>query len=272
VPYGSRAEAERQAAADLLAGLHPKRLLGIFEAPYELPEGGWSQRELAVDAPLPHNDPAQRTQVATVDEIIAVAPAHQQAMLKEEQDAQVAHALAIHQAIVEHRTAPQNAVPANGYVVMTGGTATAGACALAAATAKTAVMVIAGATTAPSISEIGVSFDGVTSSAIPVLVELVESTQGAAGTTTAQTPIQTRGWPASASVSTAGQTYTAEPTTLTVARKWLLSPNGGLAIIQFPMGKEPTGQITAAAPGKGLGVRLTAPAIVNVHVSVEFDE
>lgn len=278
VPYSSRKEAERQAAADLLAGMHAEALVGIFKAPYELPRGGWTHEQMHEAAVLPHQDPKQRTRVATAAAILKAAPAHQKALLAEEQAAHVAQALAIHEAVKAGVTVktglaePKMSTPGEAYSVMTGGTATAGACALAAATAKTAVMVIAGATTAPSITQVAVSFDGVTASAVPVLVEMVTSTQGAAGTTTAQTPIQKRGWPASASISTAGQTYTAEPTTLTVVDKWLLSPNGGIVILQFPMGREPTGIITAAAAGKGYGIRLTAPAIVNVHVSVEFEE
>lgn len=279
VPYGTQLEAERQAAADLLEG-DPDFIMGIFEAEYALPKFGWLKSD--VDARrnaspmweselMPHLDPEKRKKLMSTSQIVKGAKKHQRDMLEESVRALEDHMLALQKAITDG-SAFKNAVPGNGYSVMTGGTATAGAMALAAATAKTAVAVIAGSTTAPALSELSISFDGVTASAVPVLVELCESTQAGAGTTTAQTPIQTRGWPPSASVSSAAQTYTAEPTVLTVARKWLLSPNGGLMVVQFPMGKEPTGLITASAAGKAWAVRLTAPAIVNVHVTVEFDE
>lgn len=277
VPYNSQEEAERQAAADLLGGAHPETHLGIFTAPYELPRGGWTRKQMddveqGIAPLLPHQDPDQRVRVATAKQILKVAAKHQQALLDEESAAHEAHILAIQEAVRAGRSDPQMSVPGNAYSVMTGGTATAGACALAAATAKTAVMIIAASANQPALTQVAVSFDGVTASAVPVLVEMVTSTQGAAGTTTAQTPIQKRGWPAQASQTTAGQTYTAEPTTLTVVDKWLLSPNGGIIILPFPLGREPTGVVTAATAAKGYGIRLTAPAIVNVHVSVEFEE
>src|SRR5258706_14387527 len=63
------------------------------------------------------------------------------------------------------------------YAVKTGTTATA----LVAATAKTLVNLISGANRIPLVTQMGISFDGVTASAIPVLVEMCYSTQGAAG-------------------------------------------------------------------------------------------
>ncbi len=151
-----------------------------------------------------------------------------------------------------------------GYTIVAGA-------ALVAATAKTAVNLITGAGSPGVITELGVSFDGVSSSAVPVLVELCSSTQGAAGTSTALTPLQVRGFPPSASVSTAGVNYTVEPTTLVVTRHWYVSPTSGM-ILQFPLGREVEGLITAATAGKGWALRLTAPAIVNYKAYYEFEE
>lgn len=159
-------------------------------------------------------------------------------------------------------------VPGNAYVVNTG----ASAIALAAATAKTILMLISGAANQPSIMEWCVSFDGVTSSAVPALVEEVLSTQGAAGTTTAFTPLQRRGWPVQTSANTAANNYTVEPTTLTMHKPYLVTPNGGILLVQYPLGREATGIVTAATAGKGLGYRVTAPAIVNVRGYLEYEE
>lgn len=153
---------------------------------------------------------------------------------------------------------------AYGYTIVAGA-------ALAAATAKTAINLISGATTSGIITEFGVTFDGVSSTAVPVLVELCSSTQGTAGTSTAFTPLQVRQWPAAAAICTAGVNFTAEPTTLVVVKHWYVPPTGGLTI-QSPLGREIQGIITAATAGKGWALRFTAPAIVNYKAYLEFEE
>ena len=90
-----------------------------------------------------------------------------------------------------------------GYVVNN-----ASATALTAATAKTIVNVIPSANRIATIVEFGVSFDGVTASAVPVLVELVSSSQGTSGTSTAGTINQIRGRLNTVG-ATAGVNYTA---------------------------------------------------------------
>lgn len=138
--------------------------------------------------------------------------------------------------------------------------------ALSAATAKTIMMVINAANGLIRICEFGVSFDGTSASAEPVTVELVSSTQAGAGTSTSHTIVQCRG--ATRTVqATAARNYTAEPTTLTVLKRWLVHPTSGLTI-QFPLGREPE-QVTTA---DGLGIRCTAPATVNVQGYMEFEE
>lgn len=156
---------------------------------------------------------------------------------------------------------------ANGFTVKTGTTATA----LSAATARTLCNVITG--TRPIILvEFGVSFDGVTATAVPVLVELCGSTQGAAGTLTAFTPLPIRPMGGDASIATAGIDYTVEPTTVTPFKHWLVTPNGGLVVIQFPLGREMFGTSGAASAGKGILIRCTAPAAVNARGYMEFEE
>jgi hypothetical protein len=155
---------------------------------------------------------------------------------------------------------------------MTGGTATGGAAALAAATAKTLVMLTAAAANQPAVVEVGISFDGVTATAVPVLVELVSGTAATTGTVVAQTPKQLRGWPGQGAQTTGQITITAEPTVQLVNRKWFVTPNAGLFVVQFPLGREPTGIITAATDAKTWSIRATSPAIVNAHAYMEFEE
>lgn len=144
--------------------------------------------------------------------------------------------------------------------------------ALAAGVAKSIMAVIAGANDSPTITEIGISFDGVTASAVPVLIELCQSTQATAGTTTAFTPLQIRGWPTQVANCTAAVAYTAEPTVLTIIKQWLLTPNGGLIVLQNPLGREPQGVVAAGIIGKGLIIRCTAPAAVNARGYLEYEE
>lgn len=166
----------------------------------------------------------------------------------------------------------QASAPGAGYSVTTG----AAAQALAAATAETAIYLLAAATKQPTLTELCLGFDGVSAAAVPALVELcfgtaaTNSTPGTGSTTF--TPLQMRGYPLAASSTTAANAVTAEPTVLVSHRQWLVTPNGGLLIVQFPLGREPTGIITAATSGKMIATRATAPAIVNMRGYLEFEE
>jgi hypothetical protein len=155
---------------------------------------------------------------------------------------------------------------AAGYVVKTGTTATA----LSAATAKTLVNLIAATTKTAVLVEASVSFDGVTASAVPVLVELCLSTQATAGTPGASpTPQQIRG--KGTAVCTAGVDYSAEPTALTPFKHWLVTPNGGLMTIQLPLGRESQFDLSGGT-NKAQCIRANAPAVVNARSYAEFEE
>lgn len=144
---------------------------------------------------------------------------------------------------------------------------TTGDIALSAATAKTIMSVITASNALTRICELSVSFDGVTATAEPVTVELCYSTQAGAGTSTAHTIAQLRG-PTRTVQGTAARNYTAEPTTLTVLKRWLVPAFNGLLVIQFPLGREPEQVVTADA----FCVRCTAPATVNAQGYLEFEE
>lgn len=162
--------------------------------------------------------------------------------------------------------------PGPGYSVHTG----TAAIALGAATAKTVIYLKAGTTPGPVLCEWSFGYDGVTPSNVSALIEMVlgdaasNSTPGTASTSF--TPVQTRGWPTATAITTAANLCTSEPTTLTVAKPYLLTPNAGLIVVQFPLGREPVGLVTASTSGKILGFRHNAPAAVNVRGYVDFDE
>lgn len=153
--------------------------------------------------------------------------------------------------------------PGAGYSVVWGGVA------LTAATAKTVGAILAGSSKPPTITEITVSSDGTSGN---LLVELIFGDNTTAGTSTSFTPLQIRGQSETA-LATAAITYTAEPTTLTVVKKLarLPMPTGPL-IIQYPLGREPTGVIAASTSGKLIGIRCTASVGCNVDGHIEFEE
>jgi len=154
-----------------------------------------------------------------------------------------------------------------GFAVKTG----TGATALVAATAKTIVNSISGATIAPLVTEMSVGFDGVTASAVPVLVEVGYSTQAGAGTPgTSPTPTQIRGR-AQTAVSTAAVDYSVEPTAITPFKHWLVTPNGGLLVIQSPLGREAQADLSGGT-NKAQCLRCTAPANVNCRGYFEIEE
>lgn len=164
------------------------------------------------------------------------------------------------------------AVPGNAYVVNTG----ASAIALAAATAKTCLYINVGSTNQPALVEWAFGFDGVTASNTPALVELCYGTAASNSTpgtgSTSFTPLQERGWPAQASAATAANACTSEPTVLTSHKQFLVTPNGGLLVVQLPLGREHTGIVTSATSGKQLAWRLTAPQAVNARGYAEYEE
>ena len=164
-------------------------------------------------------------------------------------------------------------VPGNAYTVTTG----TAAIALTGTTAKTVMYLNAAAANQPSMTEFSISFDGVTESNVPALIELVFGTKASNSTpgtgSTTFTPLQIRGWPTQASAQAAANNCSSEPTVLTAVKQWLLTPNGGLLVIQSPMGREPTAVASGTAvSGNQIGVRVTAPANVNVRGYIEYEE
>lgn len=134
--------------------------------------------------------------------------------------------------------------------------------ALVAATAKTVLSVIAPAQFGVDLRKYRLGFDGVTASAIPVVVELVTWTTD--GTGTAGTVVQTSGRSITAGFTTK-YNYSAEPTTPTLVDRFTLTPNGGTIVYDFPYGDSPD-----TAVSNLIGIRCTAPAAVNVNATMWF--
>lgn len=137
------------------------------------------------------------------------------------------------------------------------------AVALAAATAKTVLSVIAPAQFGVDLLKYRIGFDGVTASAIPVVVELVTWTTDGTGTGGAVNQVYGRSITAG---FTTKYNYTVEPTTATLIDRFTLTPNGGLVIYDFPAGTTPD-----TAVSNLIGIRCTAPAVVNVNATMWFE-
>ncbi len=134
--------------------------------------------------------------------------------------------------------------------------------ALAAATVKTVVQVLAPANQRLRIKGWGVYFDGVASSGEPVQVELLRQTS--AGTMTSLTPTRRTG--TETIQSTALHTATVEPTAGDILDIAEVHPQTAYEVM-YPYGEQPE-----CAGGTRVGIRCTAPAIVNVRAKVIFEE
>ncbi len=141
---------------------------------------------------------------------------------------------------------------------------TEGEVALAAATAKTVLQIVAATNTRIAVKGFSISFDGVSATAEPVQVDIVKQTD--AGTSSAGTPVKEQlGLGSETIQTTSRKTITVEPTTTDVLRRYEVHPQSGREV-RFGLDDE-----IILAGGTRLGIRCTAPATVNcvAHISVE---
>lgn len=135
--------------------------------------------------------------------------------------------------------------------------------ALAAATEKTVLQIVAPANQRLRIKRWGVFFDGISSTDEPVVVKLLRQTD--AGTMTALTPVkQVVG---SETIQTTAQyNASAEPTGGDVIDGAEVHPQSGYeVIVPFDMPIEVAG-------GGRIGISCNAPAAVNVKAKIVFEE
>lgn len=144
-----------------------------------------------------------------------------------------------------------------GYIAATGAAVATGT------SLKTILSVIAPAQFGVDLKKIHMGFDGVTASAVPVLVELWRFT--ADGTGTAGTVTQAYGKAITAGF-TSKYNYTVEPTSLTLIDSWLLTPTGGTLLYDWPLGDTPD-----TAVSEGFALRTTAAATVNARATMWFE-
>lgn len=150
-----------------------------------------------------------------------------------------------------------------GYAV-----STEGAVSLGVATAKSILGVKSGAAFSLQLKGFEVGFAGVSASAVPVLVEVCYCTfaTNSPGTnSTGVTEDQLYGRVLAAGFD-GGRNWTAEPTVVTPFKEFLLTPNAGLVMYQWPLGQEPDSGLS-----EGFVLRLNAPAAVDVRASLSVE-
>ena len=140
---------------------------------------------------------------------------------------------------------------------------------------KTMMQLASSATVGMTIVEWGVSFDGTSSAAVPIEVELIDAS--IAATVTAYVAADLVHWsdptgPATlaqiGSTTLSGYTATAEGTFGTSRQLGLqlVSPTGGF-VEQFPLGREP-----AISVSRFVRIRMTAAATVNAYCYIVWQD
>lgn len=119
------------------------------------------------------------------------------------------------------------------------------------------------------ISEVSITFSGVSSTDVPVLVQLVEVTAASAAGTAVTPASQQDGQVTAAS---AAKKLPVTEGTVTVLKTYMVPPSSGL-VIQYPLGREPRIQ-GAGASAKGYAIRANrgAGAAINADANIEWDE
>ena len=145
-----------------------------------------------------------------------------------------------------------------------GGIASNPAQALSAATARTVIQIVAAANHRVRIKGWGVFFDGVSVTAEPVVVELVR--QSTAGTSDAGTVVKKDDSLAETLLTAARQNLSVEPTTGDILKRREVHPQQGW-YEYFQLGDE-----VICGGGDRIGIRCTAPAVVNATGEIDFEE
>ena len=145
---------------------------------------------------------------------------------------------------------------------------TEGAVALTGGAAKSILGVTAPAQFGLDLKKLRIGFDGVTASAVPALIELCYATfaTNAPGTNSTSATVRQLYGRAITAGFTAAKNWTTEPTVLTVVDEWLLTPCGGLVVLDIPLGDTPDTDVS-----NGFVLRVNAPANVNARATFWFE-
>lgn len=132
--------------------------------------------------------------------------------------------------------------------------------------AKTVLNLIAGANQAILLKSVTISMDGVTSSAVPAVVDVCQSTQATAGTPSGSPTITQASGRTLAAQATVSANYSAEPTVLTPLERYTVPQFMGLFRYNLPLGDEYETDFSGGTV-KALAIRINVTANVNVYCS-----
>lgn len=127
--------------------------------------------------------------------------------------------------------------------------------------AKTVLKLITPATFNIKLHEIGVSLDGISSSAVPATLELFTSDESTAGTQVGTAVTTQIKGAALAHGLTVGQNFSAEGTVYTIIKGLFVPQLMGLLVLQNPLGLE---EQSPAGVADSIGLRINVSANVNV--------
>ena len=139
--------------------------------------------------------------------------------------------------------------------------------ALAAATAETLVQLRGTANTKSKVIAWGISFDGVDSTAQPVLVTFCRQTTD--GTGTAATEVTFDADDSAAGVTGFHTFSSTEPTTGDIIEQYEIHPQGGLFVREYPPGREP---VIDNVNTSRIGIVANAAAVVNAVAWIQWEE
>lgn len=145
-------------------------------------------------------------------------------------------------------------------------TLNSGAVSLSAATAKTVLQLVTPSTTRAKIVSFSVSFNSVTASDAPAVVDLIRQTTAGTGGTSATLAALDPDAPAALS-SGLYNIASSEPTSGNVLWTGYVTPVGGLFVYNFAEGEEPVLDISDR-----VGIRITSPSAVSAIATLTYAE
>lgn len=129
---------------------------------------------------------------------------------------------------------------------------TEGERALTTASTKTMMEIMGTANVYAKLVEFGISFDGTSSVQDPVLIELYQITASGTGTAATEIDFQQTGGTSQCQMK---YNNTVEPTKGSRVAGWEVHPQGGVLLVQYPLGREPA--ISRFSASQGLAVVYT---------------
>lgn len=143
--------------------------------------------------------------------------------------------------------------------------------ALVANTTKSLILVAPAANRAFRISEVSFSIGAIAADdSVAVELYVVTSLGSAAGTSF--TPLAIKRSRSDTFEGTALINLTTEPTTVEVMKDWEVQPFGGLAVIQYPLGREPESAVGTANRWGLRYVNPTGGSTSNIRMSMEVED